>query len=81
MDVKPMAETYKPLRQRTCGVLLHETTTVKEWCVKGMQCCRTPSEVTITRNPKIGKPFALIAQILVRIYFTYINVSVRQFEM
>lgn len=67
-DVEPTAKIYKPLRQRIYGVLLHdkpEATTVKEWCVEGMQCSRTPSEVTVTRIPKIGKPLA--AQTLVKI--------------
>ena len=57
-DVMPVAQIYRPLRQRTYGVLLHEkptVTAVKEWCVESSTVPSQPTYVPVVRLCSVGK--------------------------
>jgi len=60
-DVMPVAEIYRPLRQRIYGVLLHEkptVTAVEEWCVESSRVPRQPTDVPVVRMRSVGKLIA-----------------------
>lgn len=60
-NVTPVAEIYRPLRQRIYGVLLHEkptVTAVEEWCVESSKVPSQPTDVRVVRMRSVGKLIA-----------------------
>ena len=54
----PVAQIYRPLRQRIYGVLLHDkptVTAVKEWCVESSTVPSQPTYVPVVRLCSVGK--------------------------